>query len=186
VSINGSSFVKNFLSLNTNQLPSQPYQFTFRKYNTVGNAFRCQLGFSFFQNDASSSDSDDDVSKFTSGQFQSAIGLEKRHQISDRWLYYFGFQALINYRSDVVENSSGTFKSVDKTLNYGVGLGGLMGVQFNFNNRVSLGTEAGLPIMYNSSKNSSESSGQLSSVENKSISVLPALPVSLFFNVNLN
>jgi hypothetical protein len=179
-SINGSSFIKNFMSLNSNAAPSQTYQFMYRRFMSNGNAVRAQFGLAYFQ---SSEEEDDDSNVFRSSANDFSLGFEKRTQISKRWLYYFGGQALLQYSVDKSENSSGTFQSIDEELRYGIGIGAIVGLQFNINDRISLGTEGGLPIVYTVATSKQTFSSETVESKMEFVSLQATLPSSLYLNI---
>ena len=151
-SINSSSFIKNFLSFNNNSTPTQTYQFMYRRMYGSSNALRVQLGVNYFQNTVKE---DDDTNELSSSLNDFAIGFEKRYAIHKRWLYYFGFQGMLRYELQTSKNSSGSFQSSQKDNVFGAGIGGVVGLQFNINDRISLSTEGGLPLMYTVAKSTS-------------------------------
>lgn len=179
-SINATSFTKNFLSFNSNSAPEQPYQFMYRYMKENGTALRVQMGLNFFK---STVKEDDDVSEISFSNTSLAVGLEKRNAISNRWLYYFGVQGLFDYELQLIENSSGSLQSSSKDVSYHVGLGGVVGVQFNINNRISLGTEGGLPIMYTNSTSTNTSDNDTDKSTGEFVTLAPTLPNSLYLNI---
>lgn len=181
--MNGTSFVKNFLSFNdVNSMGSSPFQFTFRYITTSNFAMRAGLGISalnFEEKDG------DNVQKVNSNSLDISIGFEKRSVVAKRWLVFGGLDLIAV--SDISTSSTSSSGQIftSKSNSSGGGAAPLFGIQFNINDRISLSTETQLRVLYTKGKETFESPGNntTSPEETTTLSVTPILPGFIHFNV---
>lgn len=181
--LNATSFVKNFLSFNDiNPSTNDAFEFTFRCIGPKNIAFRSNLGLLFSSTTATVSNDDDETS-LNFFNLNLALGVEKRTNLSERWLCYWGIDALIGVEMTKVENKSGSFSSKDEDSVISGGIAPVVGVQFNINDRISVSTEGSLGIKYSVTENKSTNDDESASTEIKSISLATVLPTFVYFNI---
>jgi hypothetical protein len=177
--LNATGLLTNLLG-NSNQIDLGTYLISYKRLR--GNkAFRLgtTVNVSFRKDNTGSFDT-----KLNSQNFQLRMGEETRHDISKKCQYYFGFDGLIGYR---LEESKGTTNSsfiTQKDVNFSLGLGPVVGIQFAVYERLLIGTEGSLYAVYNknsiSFNNSQSSFNSIPTRDVEGLNVLTALPKFLF------
>ncbi|MFM9983730.1 MAG: outer membrane beta-barrel protein [Flavobacteriales bacterium] len=182
VGINATSFVKSFLSFNDQTPAGTPFQFTYRHIGDNGKAFRSKLGLNY-SNSTSEEAGEDDKSTLTFLNIQLGLGYEKRFQLEKRWLIYTGIDGLFGIEQTILKNTSGNDESTDQEQEVLGGVSPVLGIQFNITERLSLSTEAGIPIVYK--MNTQKFSGEFSDakITTNSFQLTPSLPTFLYLNL---
>jgi len=140
VGINATSFINEFISLNSNDAAIGDYMITY-KYHFGSKALRFGLGGSFSQVDE---DTDGNGTRtINNNQFDLRIGYEWNKRITKRWGFYSGMDIIAG--TDVSSSVSETDERVKtSTRTTKIGGGPILGVQFFINSHISLMTEGSL------------------------------------------
>ncbi len=138
--INATGFINEFISLNSNDSDVGNYMITY-KYHIGKNALRFGVGGRYSQLDEGINGSGN---RNTSDQAISVrAGYEWYTNITKRWGFYYGFDAIAG--TSISTSISNTFEEVELTNSTtSFGGGGILGVQFFLNSRISLATEGSL------------------------------------------
>lgn len=140
VGINATSFINEFISLNSNDAAIGDYMISY-KYHFGSKALRLGLGGSFSQVDE---DTDGNGTRTTNNNtFDIRLGYEWNKRITKRWGFYTGMDILAG--NDFISSVSDNFERVEtSTRTTIVGGGPVLGVQFFINSHISLMTEGSL------------------------------------------
>ncbi|MBL7812436.1 MAG: hypothetical protein JNL57_09465 [Bacteroidetes bacterium] len=193
--VNVSTFVKQFLVFNSNNLPeANPYLVTYRHMGKKWN-WRAGLGgnyrFDNTDNQASKVYSESDTRKLN---FRT--GLDKTIPVSPKWNIYLGadlFTLQSNEKTYSRFTNSGGFTTHSniKRRESWYGIAPNTGIEWRFNSRISLYTEMYLQCYrrMSSEKTWSVNSQGISSTPNQNFinsgNISFTMPVSVFFNVLL-
>jgi hypothetical protein len=139
IGINFTSFLDEAIDFGGENTTLNPYLFTYKRLNESGDGFRLGAGFSlsrskgdlsgnFFIKDAKTATSAIDL----------RMGSEQQRRISNRWVYYYGFDGLIGFSTTSIKTND---TKIENSRLYG-GLGPVLGAQFMLTDRVGLFTEA--------------------------------------------
>ena len=145
IGLNFTRFLDEAIDFGGSSTLLNPYLLTYKKLDATGKGLRLGAGFSFSRskgNDGSGNFFTDDASSFfTSGDLR--FGSEQQRKISGKWMFYYGFDGLFRFNySDLTTSSDFGGEVKIKTMNYGAGLGPVLGAQFMISERVGLSTEA--------------------------------------------
>ncbi len=147
--LNATQFVNTFFSFNENQGNPGSYLLHFKSIKNQ-QAFRLGLGFAL-----SKTTTDVDVNqgeRVNKNNFINLrIGYEWHVPLTRRWLTYFGFDALVGFSNFKSEFDPGFGRITTESENLNLGGGGVAGVQFNINERISLATESTLYFVHRNS-----------------------------------
>ncbi len=140
VGINATSFINEFISLNSNDASIGDYMVSY-KYHFGGKALRFGLGGSFSQIDE---DTDGNGNRTTNNnRFDLRFGYEWNKKITERWAFYSGMDIIAG--NDYISSVSDNFERVEtSTRSTTVGGGPILGIQFFINSHISLMTEGSL------------------------------------------
>lgn len=140
VGINATSFINEFVSLNSNDAAIGDYMITY-KYHYGSKAFRLGLGGNFSQMDE---DTDGNGTRTTNNnQFDIRVGYEWNKKITPRWAFYSGMDIVAG--SEFSSSVSDNFERVETSnRTTTVGGGPILGIQFFINSHISLMTEGSL------------------------------------------
>lgn len=181
VGMNATSFVKSFLSFNEQSPTGTPYQFTFRKISENGKAFRSKIGLNF-SNTTNEEQGEDDKTTLTFVNIELALGYEKRLQLDKRWLMYGGFDVLLGINQTILKNTDGVDQFTSQSQEITGGLAPLAGLQFNITDRLSLSTEAALPLTFQMLTDKFDSGSNSSKEMTNSIQLTASLPTFVYLN----
>jgi len=178
--LNVTSFVNEFISLNSNDSDIGDYMVTY-KYHLGKSALRIGLGGQFRQVDDETEGGGGRVTKDNSFDFR--IGYEVKTKITPRWGFYFGADATLGWAES--KATTFNFEQVELTTSLTeFGGGPIAGIQFFINPRISLATEASLYYTYSESRevekfsvNTLFNTDELSTSNNFDF----GLPTSLYF-----
>lgn len=140
VGINATSFINEFVSLNSNDAAVGDYMISY-KYHFGGKAFRLGLGGNFSQIDE---DTDGNGTRTTNNNsFDLRLGYEWNKKITKRWAFYTGMDVIVgnSYTSSVADNFERVVTS-NRTTTFGGGP--VLGIQFFINSHISLMTEGNM------------------------------------------
>lgn len=153
--LNGTRFVKTFLNFNDTGIEDQGLQVGYKRYKG-DKAFRVFLGGAFdisTQKDEPSSPFEPSTENTNQlGMVDFRVGLEKKIDLTPKWNFYFGVDAVASQEFTKVktefnfEGNVNTVKTENETLSFGAAP--LVGIQFNLNDRLSLMTEANFPLLF--------------------------------------
>ncbi|MFK7774483.1 MAG: hypothetical protein AB8F94_20235 [Saprospiraceae bacterium] len=180
VGINATSFINEFVSLNSNDAAIGDYMITY-KYHFGSKAFRLGLGGNFSQMDE---DTDGNGTRNTnSNSFDIRIGYEWNKKITKRWAFYSGMDIIAgnNFSSSVSDNFERVETSSRTTI---VGGGPVLGIQFFINSHISLMTEGSLYYKHSiiNTKETFSLNGEFNKDDTNSRNDLNfGLPTALFF-----
>jgi len=119
-----------------------------------------------------------------------SFGKEKQHQLSKRWIFYYGgdvapfynFSAQDYYSYNILQNKN-------DEQNFGLRLSPFLGIRFQINDRLYVATEALLRVSYSRKEINSKSYDSNGIVNNESsksfnnfrLQALPATGISIFY-----
>lgn len=153
--INATGFVTTFISPNNVQPQAIPLGFW--GYYGDRTAARLGLGVSFL-NQSNSNDNSD----FSSSQFnldmRFRLGVERRIPVMKKFQAILGLDVIGQQARQIVTTESTFDKSTITSTETSYGLGGVLGIQWDMTERLSLRSEAGLNALYIEDKTKSESS----------------------------
>ncbi len=146
VGLNFTRFIDEAIDLSGESTLLSPYLFSYKRLNEKGDGFRLGTGLNFSRSkgDLTGNFFDDDV-KSVNSAFDLRMGKENQQQISERWMYYYGFDVLFGFSNLKVE-FDGT--KINNENIYG-GVGPVLGAQFMISERVGLFTEASFYLTQN-------------------------------------
>ena len=150
--INATSFVNKFLNFNDSEGDVGDFLFTHRIYRYEKMILR--MGFDIGYTNVKIEPDDDDeeiLSSIFNAKYR--VGWEKQNPIAKKWTFLSGYDFLTGFRNNTVEskNNFDDVKSVDWT--YDIGMGPIVGFQFNINEKVGLFTESTFYLTYFINKN---------------------------------
>ncbi|MEM7298378.1 MAG: outer membrane beta-barrel protein [Bacteroidota bacterium] len=152
--INATGFVTTFISPNNVQPQAIPLGFW--AYYGDRTAARVGVGVSFLNQSNTNSNSD-----FSSSQFnldlRLRLGVERRIPVMKRFDVILGLDGIGEQARQIVVTESTFDKTTITTTELGYGLGGILGLQWNMTEKLSLRSEAGLNAMYIESTSKNES-----------------------------
>jgi hypothetical protein len=116
------------------------------------------------------------------------VGIERRRAITPRFTSYFGGDLLLNYNQEkvVIENDFGFGSSRSSliTRGGGLGLGPVMGFQFQLHSRVILSTEAAFYLNGSVQRELLEiEPDPVEEINKRRLHVIPIIPSSLWVNI---
>lgn len=180
VGINATSFINEFISLNSNDAAIGDYMITY-KYHFGSKALRFGLGGNFSQVDE---DTDGNGTRNTnSNSFDIRLGYEWNKKITNRWAFYSGMDIVGG--NDFSSSVSDNFERVEtSTRTTTFGGGPILGIQFFINSHISLMTEGSLYFKHSivNTKETFSLNAEFNTNETNSRNDLNfGLPTALFF-----
>jgi len=180
VGINATSFINEFISLNSNDAAIGDYMITY-KYHFGSKALRLGLGGSFTQIDE---DTDGNGTRTTNNnQLDIRVGYEWNKRITKRWAFYSGMDIVAG--NEFSSSISNNFERVETSVRTtSVGGGPILGIQFFINSHISLMTEGSLYFNHsivNTKENFSLNTEFNSDETNSRNDLNFGLPTALFF-----
>lgn len=146
VSINATVFIKQFLTLSNNVTAiNSPYFVTYKNLKN-GKGFRAGIGGNF----NTRKDNPNNGITYSTSQTVAVnlrVGVEKQERLNERWLFYYGLDALYNYNLSRTKSTSvGGFppkpnEIISDNESFSAGAGPVLGVEFKLGKRISLNTE---------------------------------------------
>jgi hypothetical protein len=117
------------------------------------------------------------------------VGIERRRPITPRFTSYFGFDMVLNYNQEKVvinnDNGFGNFRSSLITRGGGLGLGPVMGFQFQLHSRIILSTEAAFYLNGSVQRQLLEiQPDPVEEITKRRLHVIPIIPSSLWVNIS--
>ena len=139
IGINFTRFLDEAIDFGGENTSLSPYLFTYRHLNETGDGFRLGAGFNFSRSkgDLSGNFFIDDATTVTSA-LDLRMGSEHQRRISERWVYYYGFDGLVGFSATNIKG--GDTKIENSRLFAAFAL--QAGAQFMLSERVGLFTEA--------------------------------------------
>ena len=140
VGINATSFINEFISLNSNNASIGDYMISY-KYHFGSKALRFGLGGEFSSTDEDTGGNGTRTTKNNSFDFR--MGYEWNKKVSKRWAFYTGVDLVAS--NDFSVSSAENFEVTEtttRTTSYGGGP--ILGIQFFINSHISLQTEGSL------------------------------------------
>lgn len=198
VGLNATDFAKQFIVFNSTNLTSNtPYLLNAKILygRDVGSSFLYGIRAGVGYNDVrtatkSTSSSTERVTESTT--LNTRFGLEIQQNLTKRLVIYYGVDYIWGKSSsETVNNTSGTFGSYFKTTSETktTGAGPVLGIQFNINNHLTIGTEMSWYYQITkggdkSENNFSGSGSNLTITENSINNRSASISVPSFINVN--
>ncbi|TNE80474.1 MAG: hypothetical protein EP332_07615 [Bacteroidetes bacterium] len=158
---NGGGFVGSPYALNYKLL----YQFKKGFIQSAG--LRTGLGYTRMES------SSENIIQKTSNENKSLsyrfrVGIEAQKRINKHWVVYLGYDYVVNESNDLFKNSfksgNNTITTESNTKMKSEGSGLALGVQFNFNKHISLGTELSVYDLKGTSETISQSGNNIPQV----------------------
>ncbi len=139
IGINFTRFLDEAIDFGGENTTLNPYLFTYKRLNESGDGFRLGAGFDISRSkgDLSGNFFIDDA-KTVASAIDLRMGSEHQRRISNRWVYYYGFDGLIGFSTSSIKSND---TKIENSRLYG-GLGPVLGAQFMLSDRVGLFTEA--------------------------------------------
>jgi len=183
VGFNATTIFNNFLNFSDDDVVLLPYHFSYKSIKENGQAFRLGAGLRLNVSDGDSFSTDffsDDL-KTTNALIDLRMGYEKQRKITDRWMFYSGFDFILGLDHFKFESEEDDFTSKQRSFRYG--FGPVMGIQFMFSERVGLFTESTLYLIRRDTKSETDSSFSSNDDERKSSSndLSFVLPSNIYF-----
>jgi len=180
VGINATSFINEFISLNSNDASIGDYMISY-KYHFGSKALRFGLGGKFNKVDE---DTDGNGTRVTNNnQFDLRVGYEWKKRITRRWGFYTGMDILAG--NDFNSSVSDNFERVETSIRTSTfGGGPILGIQFFINSHISLMTEGSLYYKHsivNTKKSFSLNTEFNEDETNNRNNLAFGLPTALFF-----
>ena len=152
IGINATSFIKEFLSLNTSDVDEGAYMVTYKKLNENNTAFRLGLGGQISQMNENLEGGGKLETKDNLAALR--VGFEWQKNISSRWNVYYGLDAITDFGQEVSNTvtflNSGQIEEVElRDQSIAFGGGPILGIQFFISENISLSTEGSLYARYN-------------------------------------
>jgi hypothetical protein len=183
VGVNGTSFIKNFLSFTTTAIVLSPYLATYKIIFPSGWAYRSGYGFNYAFTTKS------DVSRD-----QSSLGLDVRQGIEKRWNMgkkikgYVGLDILYGLQHTSITTSVFSNKTDEISIENRLGIGPVLGLEYFFNKHFSISTEGSLYSIaaYSNTDFTDRSSGFPFTTNNKTTKINAAIspPINIQLNYN--
>ncbi len=189
IGVNTTFFFKQFLNFSQNNtIAVSPYVLTYKLISPRNHAFRMGVG-GTYSNKKETFENTGQLPRTTNAySLDFSAGYEYRMPLSDRWLCFFGADAVTDLVSSkvIATDPSDEVTTITKTTEYGGAM--VVGIQFNISKRISLFTETS--VQFTNSKSSFESTflnnpGFNSKQVTRETSVNFVLPTSLFLAINL-
>ncbi len=189
IGVNTTFFFKQFLNFsNNNAIAVSPYVLTYKCISPKNHAFRMGLGGTFNNKTETNEGSGQPPRKTNAYTLDFSAGYEYRQPLSERWLCFFGADAITNLVSSKVIATDASDEVTTITKNTKMGMAMVIGIQFNISKRISLFTETS--VQFANTNSSFESKFRNNPIFNskettKETSVNFVLPTSLFLAINL-
>ena len=153
IGINATSFIKEFLSLNSSDVDEGNYMLTYKKHNPNNTAFRLGLGGRISQVNETLEGGGKLETK--NNLLALRVGYEWNKTISKRWNIYYGIDAITDFTQDVSQTitflNTGQVEEVQlRDQSVAFGGGPIFGIQFFISKNISLTTEGSLYYRYTS------------------------------------
>lgn len=180
--VNASSFISNFLSFNNATPSTTPLSFVFKSGDSDA-AFRLLAGIIARTNSSEQDGSDFSETTTVVTTFVRS-GKEWRFQLGNRWRPYAGVDGFASFEKFILETNSSfdDFKTTNQTI--GVGAGGVLGIQFFINDRISLLTESYLNLFYEYGLDKQEGSFSTFTQKSNAYGFTTSLPTNIYFVVS--
>jgi hypothetical protein len=182
IGLNMTNTLFTLLGGNLGDLPRDPYLLTIRAGN-IKHRFRAGLNFTVNNNSAENPGTDRSI---RDRSFNMRIGYENAILLDRRFIFYSGFDAVFNHRSEIVTTTVNGFGDVELTnRTNGVGAGPVIGLMWRVHKHILLSTESNLYLIYNRGEEKEVLPPDVNqTITNKEFNFSTNLPVSLFVNVS--
>lgn len=184
VSVNGTFFVKQFLSFtDATNFSISPYFIEYR-FMPKKHGFRVNFGGNFNNRKDKLDSSQVSINNTTELDFR--IGYLYQKNINKRWDFYLGADIINSIGNSLRRNNTTSDIVSIKSSSTTLGFGPSLGIQFNINNRIGLFTETAMYYQFTGGKNTNTffnfpEFNTETSFNNNRVSFI--LPTSLFFFV---
>lgn len=171
VGINATSVLSRIFS----DQPTSSSLINFRRFNSKGNAFKIGLDGNY-----SYQDSQNNFSSYYTN-ISSSFAYEFHKQLVQKWSYYYGPSLGFTYSKN--SNSFNANLQKIETQSYAITTGFDLGIRYNLNNRINLGTSTSLRARFvqNESQITGQTPGEPNESYNLGIGVIA--PVNIYLNV---
>lgn len=178
--INATTFINEFISLNSNDADLGNYMLTY-KYHLGNQAIRAGFGGRYSQSDEDTDGNGNRVALDNS--IHGRVGYELNKSISTKWNFYIGVDLIGGFNK--TETTTNNFENVKITKEETYfGGGPVIGIQFFLNSHISLATEGSLYYRNITNFEKEEfSNNSMFNTENMSTNNVAdfGLPTALFF-----
>lgn len=179
VGLNITNTLAGFFNAGGTDLPTDPFLLSYKRVNELG-ALRFGTNFKVTKRTVFQDNGQLDL---TENSFFFRGGYEWRNQVDKRFIFYYGFDAVLEYENEQSKPNNNGFENLSLVENVlGVGGGPILGVIFRLNDRVAFSTEGSIYgiISYNSRRQ--ELGNGLDPLEQESTEfrLSPSVPSSLY------
>lgn len=187
IGVNTTFFFKQFLNFSDNNtIAVSPYVLTYKLISPKNHAFRMGVGGTL--SNKKEEQTGQLPRKTNTYSLDLSAGYEYRQPLSERWLCFFGVDAVTSLVSSKTVATDPSDEVTTITKNNGYGGAAVLGIQFNISKRISLFTETSVKMM--SSKQTFKSTflsnpGFNTEQSTTETSVNFVLPTSLFLAITL-
>jgi hypothetical protein len=189
IGVNTTFFFKQFLNFSQNNtIAVSPYVLTYKLISPKNHAFRMGVG-GTYSNKKETFENTGQLPRTTNAYtLDFSAGYEYRQALSERWLCFFGADAITDLVSSKVVSTDSSDETTTITQTTKLGGALVVGIQFNISKRISLFTETS--VQFTNSKSSFEAKflnnpGFNSKQVTRETGVNFVLPTSLFLAINL-
>lgn len=188
IGLNITNTLAGFLSADGNNDAQDRFLLSYKLYNpSTKRAIRMACNIKF---DDNSSDNNFGFSREDKAMaIDYRVGMEQRRQITPRFISYFGGDLILNYNQEkvVIVNDFGIGSSRSSLITHGggLGLGPVMGFQFQLHSRVILSTEAAFYLNGSVQRELLEIKPEpVEEINRRRLHVIPIIPSSLWVNIS--
>lgn len=184
IGLNVTNTLAGFFNAGTD-VPTDPYLLSLRR---VRGKKVLRMGLNFKVSTAT--DPDFFIDRIVRTQeWNLRMGREFRKRVSEKFMFYWGINAILGFNSERVEASFGFNNSTDlQTWEVELGAGPVAGLRFDINSKMYLSTEAFAYAIYSIGRRTLDgtdpNTGRIEEVKKnvERFTILPAVPNSLYFN----
>lgn len=152
VGINATNLINQILNFSEKEIPQSPYLLTY-KIGIKKHALRLGVGATFKETEKSV-ETFDDTETLRDLTLDLRFGYEFRSQFGNRWIGYFGADAIYTQTDDEQINNSGFDVVTIAENKSGFGGGPVLGLQFRLTEKLMLGTEGAFYFTQTENKSS--------------------------------
>lgn len=141
-----SNFILNGI---INSYGGSPFDLMLKRQKTSNTSVRYGLNFNAYINSNTNTGSVNSYFKEDQYSLSISLGKEKQKQLSNKWIFYFGGDLAPFYRFDRRQYfTSNQLQNENGSDEFGIRLSPFLGLRFQINERLYLGTEASFRFSY--------------------------------------
>ncbi|NNC93974.1 MAG: hypothetical protein HKN92_00320 [Chitinophagales bacterium] len=150
ISLNATTFIKDFLTFNNSTVSLlNPYLLNY-KYYFGKSAIRTGIGFDF--SSSKTSDINDFELKSRIHSIDYRIGMEWKNRLANRWMLFYGFDVIYNRNKSTVITDNGFDVTTDLEMSNGIGTGPVLGIMFLISERIRIYAESSIYYIHADTK----------------------------------